>query len=101
VAGQPQAEESRRRRHRTEDDGTRKARLEQAGLAGSPGHDVVDLECHADAEQQRQGDDVCEIELQSDHDADFERYDAGQQERQERHEDIAEPPQCDPKHDRN
>jgi len=67
VCGWPQAEESRRCRDRTEDDGVREARLQQAGLAGSPGDDVIDFERHADAEQQ--GDDVCEIGLRSDRDA--------------------------------
>jgi hypothetical protein len=31
------------------------ARLQQVRFAGSPRHDVIDLECHAHAKQQRQG----------------------------------------------
>ena len=33
--------------------------------ARPPGHDEIDVERDADTEEQRQGDDVCEIELQS------------------------------------
>src|SRR5947208_7330237 len=37
-----------------------------AGLSGPPRRDVVDLERHANAEQQRQCDDVGEVELEPD-----------------------------------
>src|ERR1700761_8765112 len=42
-----------------------RARLQQVRFAGSPRHDVIDLECHAHAKQQRRGDDIGEVESQA------------------------------------
>ena len=65
MARQPQAAEGGRGGQRAEDHGARQGRLQQAGLTGPPRHDVVDLERDADAEQQRQRDDVGEVELRA------------------------------------
>ena len=82
---------------------TARVRLDckQIGLPGPPRHDVVDLECDADAEQQRQGDDVGEIERHADQHADLERDHARQQQRHERQQHVAEAPQHDPQQDRD
>ena len=52
---------------------------EQASLPGAPSHDVINLECDADTEEQRQRYDVGKIERQTVEDADLERYRPGEQ----------------------
>ena len=54
----------RGRRHCAEDHSPHQARLQHGGLAGAPGEHEVDVEGDADAKQQRQGNDVGEIQRQ-------------------------------------
>ena len=101
MARQPQAAKGRRRRHRAEDNGARQRRLHERGSAAPPRHDVVDLECDADAEQQRQRDDVREIERQVEDDAEFERHHSREQQRHQRHQHIGDAPQGNPQQQRD
>ena len=71
--------------------------MQQGGLAGPPRHDVVDFERDPDAEQQRQCNDVREIELEPDQYAELEGHHAGKKQRYQGQGHIAEPPQHDPK----
>ena len=96
---QPQAPEGRCRGQGTPDHCTGQTRLQQIRPPGAPGHDVVDLERHADAQQQRQRDDVGEIQRHADQDTNLQRHDACEQQRDERQQHIAEPPQNDPQQD--
>ena len=86
---------------RAEQHGAGQGRLQQVGVAVAPGHDVVDLEGHADAEQQRQRDDVGEIEWLADQHHDFQRHGAGDQQRQQGQQYVAEAPQGDPQDQRD
>ena len=69
MARQPQAAEGGCRGERAEDHRSRETRLQQRGFSLPPRHDVVDLERDPDAEQQRQRDDVGEIQRKVDNDA--------------------------------
>jgi hypothetical protein len=51
----------------------------KVGLPGAPPQHEVDVEGDADAEEQRQRDDVCEIERQADGDAGRQREQSGEQ----------------------
>ena len=62
VVGKPQAAERSGGGERAEDHGASEARRQELRLSLAPCHDVVDLEGDADAEQQRQRDDIGEIE---------------------------------------
>ena len=86
---------------RTPDHCAGQTRLQKIGLPGAPGHDVVDLEGHADTQQQRQCNDVGEIQRHADQDTNLQRHDACEQQRDERQQHIAEPPQNDPQQDGN
>ena len=66
IARRPHATERNRVGHGAEYHRSGQSRLQQAGLPGAPCHDVVDLERDADAEQQRERDDVGEIEREAD-----------------------------------
>ena len=70
--------------------------LQQVGPAGAPRHDIIDLERDADAEQQRQRDDVGEVERQADQHADLQRHRARDQQRHQRQQHVGEAPQRDP-----
>ena len=59
----PQAAEGGGRRAGAEENGSRQARLQEVRLARPPRHDVVDFEGDPDAQEQRQRDDVGEIQL--------------------------------------
>ena len=65
-------------------------------LPDAPRRHVIDLERDADAEQQRQRDDVGEIERQPDQHADFQRHRAGHQQRHQRQQHVGDPPQRKP-----
>jgi hypothetical protein len=65
ISREPKAPKGCRCRQRAECHGPRQARLQQVRFAGSPRHDVIDLECHAHAKQQRRGDDIGEVESQA------------------------------------
>ena len=90
VVGGPHAAESRRIGHGAEHHGPRQCRLQQSGFAGAPGHDVVDLERHPDAEQQRKRDDIGEIELRTEQDGQLQRERAGNKQRDQREQDIGD-----------
>ena len=75
--------------------------MQQAGLSGSPSHNVVDLEGDADPQQKGQGDDVCEIERKAVENADLERHCPGKQQRNERQQHVDYPPQGDEKQNGN
>ena len=64
IARHPEAAECRCSRQRAEEDSAGQARLQQIDLPPAPRLDIVDLEGDTDAEQQRQGDDVGEIQAQ-------------------------------------
>src|SRR5712671_5389562 len=93
MARQPQAAECGCSGGGTEDNSAGQARLEELGAAGAPRENIVDLESNADAEQQRQRNDVGEIERQPCQNTDLQRQDAGHYQRNEREQHIAEPTQ--------
>ena len=80
-----------------------RVRLDCSSLraARAPRHDVIDLERDADAEQQRQRDDVGEIERHIEQHAQLERQKAREQQRHERQQHVAEAAQGDPEQDRD
>ena len=90
---QPQAAERRPCGQRAEDHRARQARWQQLAFPRSPGHHEIDIECDADAEQERQCNDVLEIERQTYGDADAERGEPGQHERRERQHHVGRPAQ--------
>ena len=67
--------------------------VQQVRAAGPPGHHEVDVEGDADAEQQRQGDDVGEVQRLADEHAAAQRQQAGQHDRGHGDGDVAHPPQ--------
>lgn len=77
MARQRKTSERRGGRHRAEDDGSRKARWRQPGLASRPSHDEINLERYPDSPWQRQGDDVCKIERHAQQDASLEPHYSG------------------------
>ena len=97
----PQAAEGGGRRAGAEENSSSQARLQKVRLSRPPRHDVVDFEGDPYAQEQRQRDDVGEIQLQSDRHADFERDDDGDHERHERQRDIPQAAQRDVKDHRD
>ena len=61
-----------------------------------PSDDVVNLEGHAQAQEDRQGDDIREIQLEADCGADLQGYERGENERKESEPDIGETAQKKP-----
>ena len=55
----------------------------------APIHHEIDVEGHADPQQERQGDDVGEIKRQADQDRRRQRQQSRQQQRRERHQNVA------------
>jgi len=69
------------------------ARLQQVRAARAPSRDVVDFKGHADTQEQRQRDDVGEIERHADQDTNFQRHNTSEQKGHKREQDVAKPPQ--------
>ncbi len=65
------------------------------GLSGAPIHHEIDIERHADPEQQRQGDDVGVVKRLSDDNRRRQGQHRGQQQRRDDQRYIAHPPQYD------
>ena len=93
MVGEPKAGESRRRGGSAEQHGARERGGEQARLAATPGEHVIDLEGDADAEQQRQRNDVGEVEREPEQNGELQGDDAGEQQRHERDENVGDPAQ--------
>ena len=90
MARQPQAAKRCRGGHRAEDHCPAQRRLHQRGAATTPGHDVVDLEGDTDAEQQRQRDDVGEVQRQIEDHAELQRHHCRQQQWHQRQEHVGD-----------
>lgn len=65
------------------------------GTAAPWCHDEVNAECHADAEEQRQRDDVLEIERQVDRGAGAQRDQPCQRQGCQRQQNMGHPAQCE------
>ena len=61
--------ERRSGRHGAKDHSASEDRLQKGGLSRPPRHGGVDFECDTDAQQQRQGDDIGEIQRKPKDDA--------------------------------
>src|SRR6516225_6496879 len=70
-------------------------------LSLAPGDDVIDLERDTDAQQHWESDDVGEIQLEARCSADFEGNDRCKDEREKRHRHVREPTQKKPEQNRN
>src|SRR5215469_2836445 len=62
IAGQPQAAERSGLGHGAENHGSCQGRLHERCFSAAPGHDVIDFKGDADAEQQRQREDVGKVQ---------------------------------------
>jgi hypothetical protein len=62
--------------------------LQEVRLARSPGNNVVDFECDANAQKKRQCDDVGKIQPQPDQHANLERDNDGNEQRYQSHRNI-------------
>src|SRR5689334_11342987 len=81
IAGEPQAAERACSSERTEDHGSRQGRLHQRGFPAAPSHDIINLERDADPEQQRQCNDIGEVQRDAENDTELEGYQAGDEQR--------------------
>jgi hypothetical protein len=75
--------------------------LQEIRLALSPRQHIIDLEGDADAEQDRQRDDIGIVDWKVQQGADFQGCGCRDQKRQQRQHDVPGPAQDDPKQDRN
>ncbi len=64
-------------------------------ISRPPGHDVVDLEGNADSEKKRQRYNVCKVGWKPSDHHDFECKQTGDEQRNEREQHVADPPQGD------
>src|SRR5258708_5227624 len=88
--------ERRPRRDGAENYRSRQARVQRVRPAQPPRRYIVNLESHADAEQQRQRDDVSEVERHLDQHANFQRHRARYQQRYQRQQHVGYSPQRQP-----
>ena len=93
MAGEPKRSEGGSGGSRTQEDGSRERRFQKPSHARAPRHHEVNVEGDADAEYQRQRDNVGEVHRQSDQHAGTERDNARKHEWRERTGNVSPAPE--------